>query len=139
MGRASVSDKQEIQIETLLNDGQSQRTVAKKVGVSQLCVKNAFTKMKRNVLLKNAPSQGRKRATTSSDDHYLLQLCKQDRTEASRQLSSKWLLSSGKTVSDSTVLHRLLEGLDTKAMLLNQSQFVHLHKNKNAYPLQKVI
>ena len=98
MGRTSVSDKQKVQIE-------SQRTVAKKVGVSQNYVKNAFAKMKRNVPLKNAPGQGRKRATTSSDDRYLLQLCKQDRTKTSRQLSSEWLLSSGKTLSDSTVRH----------------------------------
>ena len=83
--------------------------------------------------------KGEKRATTSSDDRYLLQLCKQDRTKTSRQLSSESLLSSGKIVSDSTVRHRLLEGLDTKATLLNQSQFVRLYKNKNAYPLQKVL
>ena len=76
--------------------------------------------MKRNLPLKNAPGQGRKRATTSSDDRYLLQLCKQDRTKTSRQLSSESLLSSGKAVSDSIVRHRLLEGLDTKATLLNQ-------------------
>ena len=43
--------------------------------------------MKRNLPLKSAPGQGRKRATTSSDDRCLLQLCKQDRTKASRQLS----------------------------------------------------
>ena len=95
--------------------------------------------MKRNLPLKSAPGQGRKRDTTSSDDRYLLQLYKQDRTKTSRELSSQSLLSSGKTVSDSTVRHRLLEGLDTKATLLNQSQFVRLYKNKNAYPLQKVL
>ena len=95
--------------------------------------------MKKNLPLKNAPGQGRKCATTSSDDRYLLQLRKQDRTKTRRQLSSESLLSSGKTVSDSTVRHQLLEGLDTKATLLNQSQFVQLYKNKNAYPLQKVL
>ena len=77
--------------------------------MSQNCVKNAFAKMKRNVPLKNAHGQGRKRATTSSDDRCLLQLCKQDRIKTSHQLSSEWLLSSGKIVSDSTVRHRLLE------------------------------
>ena len=38
-----------------------------------------------------------------------MQLCKQDRTKTSRQLSSEWLLSNGKTVSDSTVRRRLLD------------------------------
>ena len=95
--------------------------------------------MKTDVTLKNAPGQGRKCATTSNDSRYLLQLCKQDRTKTSRQLSSELLPSSCKVVSDSTVRHRLLEDLDTKATLLNQSQFVRLYKNKNAYPLQKVL
>ena len=44
MGRALVSDKQKIQIETLLNVGQSQQMVAKKVGVSQNCVKMLLPK-----------------------------------------------------------------------------------------------
>ena len=52
MGRASVSDKQKIQIETLLNDDQSQRTVKKKVGIAKNRVKSAFAKMKRDVPLK---------------------------------------------------------------------------------------
>ena len=58
MGRASVSEKQKIQIETLLNDGQSQRTIAKKIGISQNCVKNVFSKIKHNLPLKNVPGQG---------------------------------------------------------------------------------
>ena len=74
--------------------------------------------MKRNLPLKSAPGHRRERAATSSDDRYLLQLCKQDRTKTSRQLSSESLLSSCKAVSDSTVRHQLLEGLDTKASLL---------------------
>jgi transposase len=109
MGRASVSEKQKIQIETLLNDGQSQRMVAKKVGVSQNCVKNIFAKMKQNLPLKNAPGQGRKRVSTPTDDRHLLELCKKDRTKSSQQLSSEWILSNGKTLSAVTVRRRLLE------------------------------
>ena len=85
MGRVSVSEKQKIQIETLLNDGQCQRTVAKKIGISQNCVKNVFAKIRHNFPLKNVPGQGQKRATTSADDRYLLQLCKQDRVDSCRQ------------------------------------------------------
>ena len=65
--------------------------------------------MKRNLPLENAPDQERKRCWTSSDDRYLLQLCKQDRTKTSRQLSPEWFLSNSKTVSDFTVRHQLLE------------------------------
>ena len=46
--------------------------------------------------------KSKKCARISNDNRYLLQLCKQDRTKTSRQLTSEWLLSSGKTVSDST-------------------------------------
>ena len=40
MGRAPVSKDKKIEVTVLLKDDQSQRTVAKKVGVSQCCVGN---------------------------------------------------------------------------------------------------
>ena len=40
MGRAPVYKEKKIEVTTQLKDGQSQRTVAKKVGVSQCCVGN---------------------------------------------------------------------------------------------------
>lgn len=109
MGRASVSQRQKIQIETLLKDGQTQRIVASKVGVSQSCVKNVAKKIKEGRPLTNVPGQGRKRASTERDDRQLLQLCKKDRTKSSRQLSSEWVLSNGKTMAACTVRRRLLQ------------------------------
>ena len=109
MGRAKVTGKQTIQIETLLKEGQSQRQVAGKVGVSQGFVKNLANKIHRGLPLGNSPGQGRKRASTDRDDRRLLQLCLQDRTKSSRELSYEWILSNGKTVAASTVRRRLLE------------------------------
>ena len=55
MGRASVSKDKKIEITALLKHGQSQRTVAKKVGVSRCCVGNVPKKLKVDILLTNAP------------------------------------------------------------------------------------
>ena len=109
MGRGHVSLKQQIQIETLLKDDQSQRIVARKVGVSQGCVKNVSNKIKRGEPLGNAPGQGRKRTSSERDDRRLLQMCKQDRKKSSQELSSEWILSNGMTFAASTVRRRLLE------------------------------
>ena len=84
MGRASVSEKQKIQVETLLKDDQTHRMVAKKVGVSKCCVSNVAQKLKNGQSLKNVPGQGRKRLTTPRDDRRLLQLYKADRSKSSR-------------------------------------------------------
>ena len=64
MGRAPVSKDKKIEVTALLKDGQSQRTVAKKVGVSRCCVGNVAKKLKVDAPLTNAPGQGRKRLST---------------------------------------------------------------------------
>ena len=53
--------------------------------------------------LKNTSGQGRKLLSTERDDRRLLQLYKADRTKSSRQLSSEFVLSSGKVLSARTI------------------------------------
>ena len=55
-----------MEIEALLKDGQTQRTVASKIGVSQNCVKKVAKMIRECQSLKNAPGQGRKRASPES-------------------------------------------------------------------------
>ena len=95
MRRARVSKDKKIEVTSLLKDDQSQRTVAKKVGVSQCSVGNVTKKLKVDAPLTNAPSQGRKRLSTEREDRRLLQISKADRTKSSRQLSSEFTLSYG--------------------------------------------
>ena len=54
MERALVSKDKKIEVTTLLKDGQNQRTVAKKVAVSQYCVGNVAKKLKVDAPLTNA-------------------------------------------------------------------------------------
>ena len=61
MGRAPVSKDKKIEVTALLEDDQSQRTIAKKVSVSQCCVGNVAKKLKVDAPLTNALGQGRKR------------------------------------------------------------------------------
>ena len=55
MGRTPAYKEKKIEVTALLKDGQSQRTVAKKVGVSQFCVGNVAKKLKVDAPLTNAP------------------------------------------------------------------------------------
>ena len=95
MGRVPVYKEKKIEVTALLKDGQNQRTVAKKVAVSQCCVDNVTKKLKVDAPLTNTPGQGRKRLSTEREDRHLLQIFKADRTKCSLQLSSDFTLSNG--------------------------------------------
>ena len=103
MGQAPVSKDKKNEVTALLKDDQSQRAVAKKVGVSQCCVGNVAKKLKVDAHLTNAPGQGRKRLSTQREDRHLLQICKADRTKCSCQLSSEFTLSNGIQLSAHTI------------------------------------
>ena len=109
MGRAPMSKDKKIEVTALLKDDQSQRTVAKKVGVSQCCVDNVAKKLKVDARLTNAPGQGRKRLSTEREDRRLLQIFKADRTKCSCQFSSEFTLSNGTQSSARTIRRRLLD------------------------------
>ena len=94
-----MSKDKKIEVTPLLKDDQSQRTLAKRVGVSQCCVGNVTKKLKVDAPLTNARGQGRKRLSTECEGRRLLQICKADRTKCSRQLSSEFTLSNGTQLS----------------------------------------
>ena len=127
MGRAPVSKDKQIAVTALLKDGQSQQTVAKKVGVSQCCVGNVLKKLTIDAPLTNVPGRGRKRLSTEREDRRLLQISKVDRTKSSRQLSSELTLSNRTQLSTSTVCRRLLDAeyrsyTDKRKPIRNASQ-----------------
>jgi transposase len=108
MGCAKVPLEKKIEIKTLLEVGFSQRRIAKTLGISKTCVSGVAQKVKQNLPLTNLPGQGRKMASTATDDRNLLRLCKKDRTKSSEELSAELVLSNGKKLSAPTVRHRLL-------------------------------
>ena len=109
MGRAPVSKDKKIEVTALLKDDQSQRTIAKKIGVSQCCVDNVVKKLKVDAPLTNAPGQSRKQLSNEREDRRLLQISKAGRTKSSRQLSSEFTLSNGTQLSAHTIRRRLLD------------------------------
>ena len=135
MGRAPVSKDKKIEVTALLKDDQSQRTVAKKVGVSQCCVGNVAKKLKVDAPLRNAPGQGRKRLSTEREDRRLLQICKADRTKCSRQSLHFQMEHSYQPVlfvEDSWMLGIV-------ATLPNGNPFEMHHKENFASSLQMII
>ena len=104
-----MSRDKKIKVIALMKDGQSQRIVGKKVGVSQCCVGNVPKKLKIDAPLTNVPGQDRKRLSTEREDRCLLQISKADRTKSSHQLSSKFTLSKGAQLSARTIHRRLLD------------------------------
>ena len=122
-----MSKDKKIEVTALLKDGQSQRTVAKKVGVSQCCVGKVAKKLKVDAPLTNAPGQGQKRLSTEHEDGRLLQISKEDRTKSSRLLSSEFTLSNRTQLSPRTIRRRLLNAgyrsyIDKRKPILNASQ-----------------
>ncbi|CAF2046826.1 unnamed protein product [Rotaria magnacalcarata] len=75
MGRAKVSLDKKTEITALLEAGFSQRYVANKLGVSKTCVLHVAKKLKEKLPLSHSPGQGRRKASTATDDRNLLRLC----------------------------------------------------------------
>ena len=109
MGRAKVSLDKKTEIKALLEAGFSQRYVANKLAVSKTCVLHVAKKLKEKLLLLHSPGQGRRKASTTTDDRNLLRLYKKDRTKSSKELSSELLLSNGKRLSARRIRRRLLD------------------------------
>ena len=109
MGRAKVSLDKKIETKALLEARFSQRCVTNKLGVSKKCVLHVAEKLKEELPLSPSPSQGRLKASATTDDRNLLRLSKRNRTKSSRELSSEFLLSNGKRLSARTVRRRLLD------------------------------
>ncbi|CAF3380963.1 unnamed protein product [Rotaria sp. Silwood2] len=109
MGRAKVSLEKRTEIKALVEAGFNQRLIAKGVGVSKTCVFGVEQKLKQNLPLLNLPGQGRKKASTATDDRNLLRLCKKGRTKSSQELSSELVLSNGKRLSTPTIRRQLVD------------------------------
>ena len=109
MGRAKVCLDKKTEIKALLEAEFSQRYVANKLGVSKTCVLYVTKKLKEKLPLLHSLGQGRRKASTTTDDRNLLRLYKKDRTKSSKELSSELLLSNGKRLSARTIRRRLLD------------------------------
>ena len=110
MGRRAVPYfKREEGKDLLIKYNNSIRKVSRIAKVSTHFVENVKEKASRGLPLKNRPGQGRKRKTTTTDDHHLVLHSKLHRHDVSRQLLSLWKGATNKNVDVSTVRRRLLK------------------------------
>ena len=93
-------------------------------------------KLKGKLPLSHSPGQGRRKASTTTDDRNLLRLCKKDRTKSSKELSSEFFLSKGKQLSARTVHRRLLD-MGYKAIQRSENQSGNLFSKKHDFLLLK--
>lgn len=89
MGRAEVTVEQTNEVKVLLKMGKNQSEIAKLTKTSRCFVQNIAKKMANGKPLVNRPGQGRKRATTSQQDKYFINLSKRNRLKTSRMIASE--------------------------------------------------
>lgn len=113
MGRGKdISNEKKLRITALLDTGEySQRTIAKKEGVSRQTVQRIAALMKENIPTTSSGRAfcGKKRITNDRDDRRILKIAMENRL-LSRKEITKIISEEGVKVSTRTVQRRLYEG-----------------------------
>lgn len=94
---------------SLLQEGQSQRSVAMQLGVSRRAIRNVWERFQETGSVARRPGSGRVRATTAQEDRYLRLTARRERTVTARTLQTRLRQSTGTRVSDQTIRNRLHE------------------------------
>ena len=93
-------------------------------------------KLKQNLPLSKSRVQGRKKASTTTDDRNLLRVCKQARTKTSQELLSELVLSNEKQLSARTICRRLL-GMGYKSYTAKSKSFRKPERKKQRLSFAK--
>uniref|UniRef100_A0A2A4J5V2 Tc1-like transposase DDE domain-containing protein n=1 Tax=Heliothis virescens TaxID=7102 RepID=A0A2A4J5V2_HELVI len=93
----------------LLQEGESQRSVAIRIGVSRRAIRNVWERYQETGSVARRPGTGRTRATTSHEDRYIRLTARRERTVTARTLQTRLRRSTGTRVSDQTIRNRLHE------------------------------
>ena len=91
----------------MIEDGFSQRRVARALGVSPSVVNRLCVRYLETGNYSRRPGQGRPRATTDRQDRYLWNLALRNRQSTTRGLRNDFQLATGVRVSNQTVRNRL--------------------------------
>ena len=93
----------------LLQEGESQRSVAIRIGVSQRAIRNVWERYQETGSVARGPGTGRTRATTSHEDRYIALNARRERAVTARALQTQLRQSTGTQVSDQTIRNQLHE------------------------------
>lgn len=90
-----------------LQDGNTQRNVALRLGVSQSVVGRLWQRYQATNSVRNRPRSGRPRSTTNREDRYITNMALRQRTTTARRLRDNLRTATGTRVSDQTIRNRL--------------------------------
>lgn len=93
----------------LLQEGESQRTVAIRLRVSRRAIRNVWERYQETGTVARRHGSGRRRATTDHEDRYIRLTARRERTVTARTLQTRLRQSTGTRVSDQTIRNRLHE------------------------------
>lgn len=90
-----------------LQDGETQRSVAHRLNVSQSVIGRLWQRFRATGSVQNRPRSGRPRSTTAREDRYLTNMALRQRRVTARHLRDQLRAATGTQVSDQTVRRRL--------------------------------
>ncbi|CAK1592572.1 unnamed protein product [Parnassius mnemosyne] len=95
----------------MLQEGESQRSVARRLGVSRRAIRNAWERFLEtdSVARRSGSGSGRARATTVQEDRYIRLTAHRERTIPARVLQNRLRHSIGTRINDQTIRNRLHE------------------------------
>ncbi|GFY21629.1 HTH_Tnp_Tc3_2 domain-containing protein [Trichonephila clavipes] len=90
--------------------GQTQAEVAQAIGVSQSVISRIWNRFLKIGSVGRGPGQGRRRATSPNEDHYLVLTARRHRNMNATLLQQHLRSATGTTVSTQTIQNRLHGG-----------------------------
>ncbi|XP_076372976.1 uncharacterized protein LOC143257832 [Tachypleus tridentatus] len=94
----------------MLEDGQTQRRVAQRIGVSPSVINRLWRPYQETNPYGRRPSQGRHRCTTAKEDRYILSTARRDRLAMAQSLRNDLQHFTGTRLRTKTVRNRMHEG-----------------------------
>lgn len=105
--RLHLNNDETVRAVQMIEDGVSQRQVARTLGVSPSVINRLWARYLETGNYSRRPGQGRPRATTDRQDRYLRNLALRQRHSTARMLRNDFQVATGVRLSDQTVRNRL--------------------------------
>lgn len=112
----------------LLQEGNSQRSVASRLGVSRHAIRNVWERYQETGSVARRRGGGRNRATTSQEDRYVRLTARRERTVTARTLQNRLRDATGTRVSDQTIRNRLHEDQQRSRMRAVRLKLTRAHR-----------
>lgn len=108
MGKVrEISAEKRSAIVVLHNEGKSERAIASQLKISRCCVHSTIARCKETGSHQNRPRSGRPKATTSSEDKFIVVTSKLNKRLKAPEIRAELDKSRSKSVSVTTIKRRL--------------------------------